>query len=169
MLYALSYGLLDVYWSKELLAEIEQTILKRYSKKHGIDASKESSFVVELMELYFPDSLSTFSDDDVALLDGIKLHDPNDIHVMALAHAVAADVICTHDRRDFPKQAMERVGVERWRFGKLLNYLISRFPDEMALVHQKVIKGKVEQSILDILRKDLHASDAADWFAELSA
>jgi len=51
-------------------------------------------------------------EDYEALIPGLDLPDPNDRHVLAAAIKSGAQVIVTHNLRDFPPAAIERYGIE---------------------------------------------------------
>lgn len=47
-----------------------------------------------------------------SLIDGLKLPDPNDRHVLAAAIHGRADVIVTYNLKDFPAEALEPYGIQ---------------------------------------------------------
>ena len=63
----------------------------------------------ELMDASTPGCLITGYED---LIDGIKLPDPDDRHILAAAIVAGADVIVTRNLRHFPADALERYGIE---------------------------------------------------------
>lgn len=64
---------------------------------------------VDLMNQAVPDALVTGHED---LVDGLKLPDPDDRHVLAAAIRCNASVIVTFNERDFPEKALSTFGLE---------------------------------------------------------
>jgi predicted nucleic acid-binding protein len=75
------------------------------------------------------------------LIDGVNLPDENDRHVLAAAIAGRADVIVTHNIKDFPATELDRFGIE------------AQDPDTF-LVHQRGLNNQLFlQCVRRILRR----------------
>ena len=91
-------------WTNQLLEEFTEIF-----KKKGINISTEHiQKQVKLMNLTCPDALVTKYED---LLASIKLKDEKDKHVVAAALKCNANVIVTHNLKDFPNEYLCRIGL----------------------------------------------------------
>lgn len=91
-------------WTNQLLEEFAEIF-----KKKGINISTERiQKQVELMNLACPDALVTKYED---LLTSIKLTDEQDKHVVATALKCNANVIVTHNLKDFPNEYLRKIGL----------------------------------------------------------
>ncbi|WP_051325947.1 PIN domain-containing protein [Glycomyces tenuis] len=60
------------------------------------------------------------------LIEGLKLPDPDDRHVLAAAIACRADVIVTFNLSDFPAELLDQWGIEAWSPDDFLIDLVDR-------------------------------------------
>ncbi len=105
LLEAASAGVYRPLWSSEILAELDRT-LRLLQAGRGIAPEETDAYLVRLfrqIETSFPDALVTGWE---SLLDGVRLPDPGDRHVVAAARAGRADVIVTDSVADFPPGAL---------------------------------------------------------------
>ena len=63
-----------------------------------------------------------------ALIGSLTLPDPDDRHVLAAAIVAGADVIVTHNLRDFPDEALDRYEIEAQHPDEFIRHLIDLTP-----------------------------------------
>ena len=63
-----------------------------------------------------------------SLIDGLKLPDPDDRHVLAAAIVSCCDVIVTQNLKDFPQEALDPYGIEVQRSDDFLAHHLDLFP-----------------------------------------
>ena len=85
------------------------------------------------------------------------LPDPNDIHILALAVNQHADVIVTHNKKDFPQDELRSYGIERMDPDAFLRRLLKEYGAEIVLAMQPIVAEvrnlHVGLSASDIWRK----------------
>jgi hypothetical protein len=74
----------------------------------------------DLMNKAVPDCLVTGYE---GLIDGLKLPDPDDRHVLAAAIRCQAGVIVTYNLKDFPEQALAPYGIEAQHPDEFVSHL----------------------------------------------
>lgn len=97
----------DLYrpvWSDRILAEMRHAILEVHP---GIDAGRVDARI-RSMNAAFEDACVTGWE---GLVQGIRLPDPDDRHVVAAALSGRADAILTANLKDFPADALEPLGL----------------------------------------------------------
>ena len=67
------------------------------------------------------------------LIDGLALPDPDDRHVLAAAIRCHAQVIVTHNLRDFPASALAPFGLEAQPPDLFVGHLVDLAPGRVAL------------------------------------
>lgn len=90
------------------------------------------------------------------LIDQIELPDPDDRHVLAAATHTGAQVIVTHNLRDFPDRALEPWGIEAQHPDVFLTRLHESHPDTL---------GRIMTAIARAWAGDATASDVLDRLA----
>jgi predicted nucleic acid-binding protein len=94
--------------------------------------------------------------DPISLLQ-FWLPDPDDIHILALAVKQHADVILTHNKKDFPQDELSCYGIDRMDPDAFLRLLLKRYGAEIASAVQpimtEVCAAHVDLSASDIWRK----------------
>ncbi|MDX6744469.1 PIN domain-containing protein [Actinocorallia sp. A-T 12471] len=98
-------GLVRAYWSNAILDEM---IRNAAANRPDISGEKWAR-LRELMNAAVPGALVEGYE---GLIDGIKLPDPDDRHVVAAAIRCGAEVIVTSNLRDFPAAALAPYGLE---------------------------------------------------------
>jgi hypothetical protein len=63
------------------------------------------------------------------LIAGIVLPDVDDRHVLAAAIKCGADVIVTHNMKDFPEETISKYGIETQEPDVFLSYQLDLFPE----------------------------------------
>jgi hypothetical protein len=95
------------------------------------------AIAAETMEAAIPDCLVTGYEH---LIEGLKLPDPDDRHVLAAAIAGHADAIVTWHGKDFPDDVRDAFGIEL------------QTPDEFVL-NQVMLKGHVALAAIKAMRE----------------
>ena len=97
-------GLFAAKWTKQ----IQDEWIGRLSEKRP-DIAKNLPRTRELMERAIPDCLVTNYE---GIIGGLNLPDPDDNHVLAAALRSHAQMIVTFNLTDFPKEELEKYGIE---------------------------------------------------------
>lgn len=98
-------GFVRARWTDMILDEVDRNIAQDY----GITPEKLQRRRV-LMNRAVRDCLITGFE---PLVEGLKLPDPDDRHVLAAAIRAGAQVIVTNNRKDFPSDYLDNWGIER--------------------------------------------------------
>lgn len=125
----------DLYsakWSAHIRDEWTRSLLKdRPEMGDQIQAAATA------MEIAIPDCLVTGYEH---LIDGLKLPDPDDRHVLAAAITGHADAIITWNQKDFPTEVLDPFGIEL------------QTPDEFVL-NQIMLRGLVALTAIKGMRE----------------
>jgi predicted nucleic acid-binding protein len=117
-----------------------------------------------LMDLYAPDALVTGYED---LIEGLKLPDPNDRHVLAAAIRARSAVIVTMNLKDFPAEKLASFGIEAQHPDEFVSHLLDLSTEavvEAARLHRASLKNppKSAEEYLEVLhRQELKRTVAA--------
>ena len=98
-------GMVQAKWTQQILDEA----LRTRTRNHPDTPPGKISRLRELINDAIPDCLITGHE---ALIDGLKLPDPDDRHVLAAAIKAGAQVIVTANLRDFPAGILEQWNIE---------------------------------------------------------
>lgn len=101
-------GLVQAKWTEQILDEALQSRISR----HPDTPPEKLSRLRELINRAVPDCLVINYE---PLIEGLKLPDPDDRHVLAAAIKAGAQVIVTANLRDFPPDALAPWGVAALR------------------------------------------------------
>jgi predicted nucleic acid-binding protein len=109
-----------------------------------------------LMDLHAEDALVTGYED---LIEGLKLPDPDDRHVLAAAIRGRADIIVTANTRDFPAEVLRSFGIEPQHPDEFVVHLLDLAPGLVltaARRHRESLKNppKTPEEYLDMLEKE---------------
>jgi hypothetical protein len=99
------HGLVQAKWTQKILDDV---LTARKRRNPGIEPGKLTR-LRELMIDAVADCLVTGYED---LIDGLKLPDPDDRHVLAAAIRASAQVIVTRNLSDFPAADLGRWNIE---------------------------------------------------------
>lgn len=114
-------GLYSAKWTEQIHDEwIRNLVLKRPELKPALERTRE------LMNCAVPDCLVTGYE---PLIEGITLPDPNDRHVLAAAIRSAAQIIITHNLKDFPAHTLDQYGIEALHPDEFLEYQFGLRPE----------------------------------------
>jgi PIN domain len=123
-------GLVRARWSAGILVELDRALAERPV------AQDKRRRLFELMNAAVPDCLVEGYE---PLIDGLKLPDPDDRHVLAAAIKVGAQLIVTNNLADFPEDALAS-----WN-------LYARSPDDFILdllgLNGRVVYACVQQIV----------------------
>jgi len=132
-------------WSEEILDEMTRAIVRN---QPGLAGRLERT--CELMCNAVPDCLVTGYE---TLIDALTLPDPDDRHVLAAAIRCGAQVIVTHNLKDFPTDTLDEFGIEAQTPDEFLVNLVDLRPAVVtAVLHQQAAALKnPPQSLADLL------------------
>lgn len=91
-------GLVQARWSEQILDELVESLRKR-----GVGTPDRLVRLRQLIENSIADSMVVGHEE---LIESLKLPDPDDRHVLAAAIRSHAQVIVTHNAKDFPASAL---------------------------------------------------------------
>jgi predicted nucleic acid-binding protein len=123
-------GLVRARWSTGILEELDRNLAKR-----GVaDDKRERLF--RLMNAAVSDCMV---DGYEPLIDGLKLPDRDDRHVLAAAIKTGAHAIVTNNLSDFPRECLDPFGIE------------ARSPDDFVLdlidINDRVVHACIQQIV----------------------
>ena len=118
-------GLYRPVWSARILQEVVVALESVHPKMAHSDAAKKR---VMAMNSAFEDASSEPWE---ALVDSIVLPDPDDRHVVAAALAGRADVLVTHNVKDFPREVLARFDLDVQTPDHFLLNLLDLDPDRV--------------------------------------
>jgi hypothetical protein len=109
-----------------------------------------------LMDKHAEDALVTGYED---LIEGLRLPDPNDWHVLAAAIRGCADVIVTRNVRDFPADVLRPFGIEAQHPDEFVVHLLDLAPGlvvDAARLHRESLKNpaKTAEEYLEMLEAE---------------
>ena len=111
----------------------------------------------EIAVAQFREKFSIAIRPDPLLLAQFWLPDPDDIHILALAVNQHADVIVTHNKKDFPQGELRSYGIDRMDPDAFLRRLLKQHGTEIVSVVQPILAEArnlhVGLSASDIWRK----------------
>lgn len=165
VLCAMTYQLIRVRWSHEILDEVVEHLIDK------VDGFDEAAGVrlVAAMNGTFPYSQVELTDEAVAAVADFALGDEDDRHVIAAAVAAEATFLCSDDLRGFPPEVMATLGLEWVTSDALLSTLVEEAPDTMLKVHRTTVsrlRGATDESTIAALR-GAKAERTADLMEEL--
>jgi hypothetical protein len=119
----------------------------------------------DLMNQAVPDCLVTAYE---GLIDGLRLPDPNDRHVLAAAIRCQAGVIVTHNLRHFPEEALAPYGIEAQHPDEFVSHLFDLDPGAVcAAVREQRESLKNPPFSVDGLLNEFLARELAETVALL--
>jgi predicted nucleic acid-binding protein len=123
-------GLVRARWSAGILEELDRGLAKR-----GVIEEKRAR-LFRLMNAAVSDCMVREYE---PLIDGLKLPDPDDRHVLAAAIKADAQVIVTNNLVDFPPECLGPLGIE------------ARTPDDFVLdlidINDRVVHACIQQIV----------------------
>ncbi len=114
-------GLFRARWTDQIHDEWTNALQK---KRKDIEPAKIAR-TRELVNQAIPDCLVTGYE---GLIEGLKLPDPNDRHVLAAAIVCQAGVIVTYDLKDFPADALGEYEIEAQHPDEFVSHLLDLAP-----------------------------------------
>lgn len=138
--------LFRVRWTEEIHREWMDAVLRnRPDLSHAqIERTRR------LMDEAVPDCLVTGHE---PLIEGLRLPDPGDRHVLAAAIRCQADVIVTFNTRDFPATVLDRYGIEAQHPDEFACHLIDLDQDAVrdAFRRQRAALRNPPKSVAELL------------------
>lgn len=147
-------GLFRIVWSREILDEVHDSLVRR-----GLDPARIRSRI-EMMERAFPEAMAAGIE---AFLPTVPPEvDPGDRHVVAAALAAKADAIVTNNLDHFPTAALSALGLD---VQNLDGFLLNQWTLDSATVADVLAEMETDRDrpprtvpeLLDAL--DRHAPD----------
>ncbi|MCL1797664.1 MAG: PIN domain-containing protein [Eggerthellaceae bacterium] len=152
LLHAASVGIISIAWSETILNEAIKHLIENIPK-----FSAESGVLLKrLMNEAYPLAQVDSTQEDFLRLDAVCLPDENDRHVLAAALAAEANVLCTANTKDFPKEVTSLFDLSVFTPDELLSALIVQYPEKMLIVHSRTVsrlQGATDASTLEALIK----------------
>jgi len=109
------------HWSTDILDEMVRSILRRRPDLTAAQLDRTR----ELMCNAVPDCLTTGYEE---LIDGLRLPDPDDRHVLAAAIRSGSQVIVTENLSDFPAHVLQTYNIEAQTPDVFLLHLVDLSP-----------------------------------------
>lgn len=122
LLRATEAGLFAPKWTPDILDEVERNLVRKW---HLSDI--RAARLVTTMRQQFREALVEVTSDLVATM----ANDPKDRHVLAAAVVAGAQLLVTHNLRDFPEAALAPYGVEACGPDAFLSRLFTEEPNLM--------------------------------------
>lgn len=151
VLYAMAHQLIRVRWSREILHEAVEHLI---DKVEGFDDAAGER-LVSAMNGTFPHSQVDLTAEAMAAVADFTLIDEDDRHVIAAAVAADATILCSDDRKGFPPEVMEALGIEWVTSDAMLCTLVEEAPETMLKVHRSAVsrlRGATDASTIAALR-----------------
>jgi len=116
--------LVSPFWSEEIRSEWIDNLLRNRPdlKREKLEHTRWE------MDFHFPNSLVRGYE---PIIPTLRLPDPNDRHVLAVAVYVKAQYIVTFNLGDFPKTALQLYGIEVASPDEFVFRLIQKIPDRV--------------------------------------
>ncbi|HEX6797452.1 MAG TPA: PIN domain-containing protein [Ktedonobacterales bacterium] len=156
LLRAAEAGLFAPRWSVEILDEVERNLMHKWRL-----TDERAARLITVMRRQFSEALVDFSADFVATMP----NDPKDKHVMAAAVVAGAQLIVTHNLRDFPEVALAPYGIEACSPDVFLSRLLASEANVMTqdIVQQAADLRNPPMTVDDVLHLlALHAPTFVD-------
>lgn len=123
LLHASAFEIFEPLWSEEILSEIARHL----PGKAGLNP-QQITHLLNQMRKAFPGALGTGY---THLIDGLALPDADDRHVLALAVHYEAEIIVTHNVRDFPPDRLAPWDVQALTADEFIEHLSSTHEDQL--------------------------------------
>jgi len=165
LVYASDQGAIALRWSREILDEA----VEHLADNIATFTPEQGELLIRLLNSAFPYAEVKPSPAARRKVDTLDLPDEDDRHVLAAAVAARADILCTDNVKDFPREAMDSVGIELLNADTLLARLVTAHPSKMLAAHRSAVAsltGATEASTLAALRH-ANATKTAGLMAEL--
>ncbi|CAD0185352.1 hypothetical protein RUESEDTHA_02238 [Ruegeria sp. THAF57] len=131
LLGAAKLGHFTPIWSARILEE-----WARAARKLGPEGEAQARAEIALTQANWPNAIHA---ENPGLTQRLWLPDPADIHVLATAVSMSADVIVTVNAKDFPRNILSEEGLERRDPDALLHRFWSANPVDMAELADSVL------------------------------
>jgi predicted nucleic acid-binding protein len=139
LIYAYLDELIELRYSETILYEVRKAVASRNVRKGWSDPDGLAQRVFDVLPDNTPGALDEYPEEDERAFEDVPLPDPKDLHVLASALAVGADVICSNDTKGFPCEALDLIGAKRLTLDATLHSLLTTKPDDMLRVHETVV------------------------------
>jgi predicted nucleic acid-binding protein len=140
-----------VHWSDRIEAEWVRNVI---AKRPNLDPNRVRHRASRMNEA-MPDAMISGSEHlETQLLEsGIKVPDPNDLHVLATAIHASADAIITKNLTDFPREILEKFELEALHPDLFVQHLLELNPNAaiQAVRNQQASLYKPAQTMTQVL------------------
>ncbi len=126
----------DLYtpkWSKHIFDEWEDVMRRKNVSE--VEIKKRIGWA----NLAFPDAMV---ENYEILIDGLKLPDPKDRHVLAAAIKINANIIVTNNLKDFPKKYLSTFGLSAKNANDFLTDIIDLNPEVAINSFRKLVLNR---------------------------
>jgi predicted nucleic acid-binding protein len=152
------YDLYTAKWSEHIFDE-----WRRLMRDKGVPESELENRIARANSA-FPDAQVT---NYHSLIECLELSDENDRHVLAAAIKTNANVIVTHNLKDFPQDYLSTFGLSAKDPDDFITDVIDLNPDEAVKAFRELVSNKMkpdldEYQVLDSFRNN-GLTDAADY------
>lgn len=137
-------------FTNEILEELQRNLLKRQAAL-GTDAEARAQRLVSTLKERFAGSIVA---NYQALVESMPIN-PKDRHVMAAAFVNNAQIIVTHNLKDFPRRALAPYGIEPQSPDQFLLQLFYNDPQQMSmiLIEQAAFLRNPPMTVFDVLNR----------------
>lgn len=144
LLRAADASLYRPYWTDDILEEVRRNLVE---ERHV--TAEQAERLIAQMKRYFPESLVTHH---TVLIPTMTNH-PKDRHVLATAVVAGARIIVTDNLRDFPRAALDPLGIEAQSADAFLTDLFALDGERMARIveEQALDRHRPPKTALEVL------------------
>ncbi|HET6562189.1 MAG TPA: PIN domain-containing protein [Marmoricola sp.] len=135
LVYASDQGAIAPRWSREILEEV----IEHLAETIASFTPEQGDLLIRLLNRAFPYAEVAPSPAARRKVSALVLPDEDDRHVLTAAVAPRADILCTDNIKDFPREAMEAVGIELLSADALLARLVTANPAKMLAAHRSAV------------------------------
>lgn len=144
-------GLYRLFWSEDILDEVERNLVE-----HGMTTAGGAARRIAAMRGAFPEAMIARA--GYAHLQDVMTNHPKDRHVLAAAVAAGAQVIITQNLHDFPPAALEPFNIEAQSPN---HFLVSLFD-----LDRELVVAIIREQAADLTDPPLSVDDVLDALAE---
>ena len=144
-------GMFRAHWSTDILDEMVRSILRRRPDLTEAQLDRTRNPMCNAV----PDCLTTGYED---LIDGLRLPDPDDRHVLATAIRSGSQVIVTENTKDFPVNVLQTYNIEAQTPDVFLLHLVDLSP--------RTVFSVLEAQALDLRNPPMTIDELLDRLAQ---
>lgn len=165
LVYAADEGVIAIRWSRAILSEVVEHLQANNST---FDA-EQAALLIRLLNAAYPHAEVKPTAAARRKINQLDMPDDDDRHVLAAAVSAGADILCTNNIKDFPREAMDQFRIELLTADALLSRLATLHPSKMLAAHRTTVAsltGATDRSTIAALRR-AEATQTADLMKTL--